>query len=617
MNIMSLHINRFGKLADRDLRFQNGINLITGENESGKSTLHAFIGAMLLGPEKVSENGQASDSHDSIEKYRPWEEGTFGGVLELENDGKRYSVSRYFDREVRSCLLTNETDAVDIHEADTTMEKLTHGMTGPLFRNTLSVAQLSAGTGKELANELRAHIVNLQTTGTATLSTTKAISGLMTQRRYLMASYSKDAREEAKELTLRIDSMEQDLANEVPQSHLSRLENDKNAQERKLLRMEKARAQLESELAEKERLLKEHQISSPQDVDQLRGTTNSLAEEYRAYSEKHRHPILGWRKALNLLFLTLLIAVVLFCGYAVWIGYIRNAFAESYPFMGAGVLAMILIIILTARLLRAKDHKQVCEDLSDLYADYVGEPPKYILPEHIDRILCELGNYLDRFGEIDTIQQELQAQAKSIDYCRQELDVLTAGLEASQQESRILEQKEEALWALQSRMEMLEPALSHNAYIEEEAAAIDLAIRTMQALSAEVYDSFGHFLQETSSQLIRSITDGFYSGIFIDDDFSIFLEQDDRRIPLGRVSGGTIDQVYLAVRLACIEFLWPDEAMPLFLDETFALYDDNRLSVTLKWLSENYPGQIFLFTCHGREASILNNQNLPFRQIQL
>ena len=52
MKILSLHIDGFGKLNDRDLSFKDGLNVVYGRNEAGKSTLHTFIRGMLFGIER-------------------------------------------------------------------------------------------------------------------------------------------------------------------------------------------------------------------------------------------------------------------------------------------------------------------------------------------------------------------------------------------------------------------------------------------------------------------------------------------------------------------------------------------------------------------------------------
>lgn len=57
MKIENLKINGFGKLEDKEIEFSNGINIIQGNNESGKSTLLKFITSMFYGTSK-NKNGK-------------------------------------------------------------------------------------------------------------------------------------------------------------------------------------------------------------------------------------------------------------------------------------------------------------------------------------------------------------------------------------------------------------------------------------------------------------------------------------------------------------------------------------------------------------------------------
>ena len=69
MKILSLHIDGFGKLNDLDLSFEDGLNVLYGKNEAGKSTLHTFIRGMLFGIER--QRGRAS-KNDTYSRFEPW-----------------------------------------------------------------------------------------------------------------------------------------------------------------------------------------------------------------------------------------------------------------------------------------------------------------------------------------------------------------------------------------------------------------------------------------------------------------------------------------------------------------------------------------------------------------
>ena len=68
---------------------------------------------------------------------------------------------------------------------------------------------------------------------------------------------------------------------------------------------------------------------------------------------------------------------------------------------------------------------------------------------------------------------------------------------------------------------------------------------------------------------------------------------------------GTIDQLYLSLRLSMVEELSEDK-VPILLDEAFAFYDNSRLENILKYLNDNYKNrQIIIFSCTDREKNIL------------
>ena len=56
-----------------------------------------------------------------------------------------------------------------------------------------------------------------------------------------------------------------------------------------------------------------------------------------------------------------------------------------------------------------------------------------------------------------------------------------------------------------------------------------------------------------------------------------------------------------------------NEKLPIFLDETFAFYDDERLKNILLYLNKKFfDRQIIIFTCTNREKNILDYEKIEY-----
>ena len=107
MKLLELHIDGFGKFHDQTFVFHDGINVIYGKNEAGKSTLHTFIRSMLFGIERG--RGRAA-KNDLYSRFEPWENsGTYEGWLRQESGGTDYSLKQKFRKDNKNFRLINET----------------------------------------------------------------------------------------------------------------------------------------------------------------------------------------------------------------------------------------------------------------------------------------------------------------------------------------------------------------------------------------------------------------------------------------------------------------------------------------------------------------------------
>ena len=93
MKLLRLHVENFGKLQNFDYSFDKGLNVLLEENGWGKSTLAAFIKAMLYGMPASSK--QSLDENER-KKYMPWQGGAYGGSLEFSTATGKYRIERFF-----------------------------------------------------------------------------------------------------------------------------------------------------------------------------------------------------------------------------------------------------------------------------------------------------------------------------------------------------------------------------------------------------------------------------------------------------------------------------------------------------------------------------------------
>ncbi len=103
MKLISCHIDNFGTFHDFDMDFDERLNVVVQDNGWGKSTLAAFIRAMLYG----YDNKRSRDlTVNERKRYLPWQGGKYGGSLTFEKGGRRYTVSRTFGETARGDKMT-------------------------------------------------------------------------------------------------------------------------------------------------------------------------------------------------------------------------------------------------------------------------------------------------------------------------------------------------------------------------------------------------------------------------------------------------------------------------------------------------------------------------------
>lgn len=212
MRILELQLKHFGKFTQKQITFQEGINVICGENEMGKTTMHSFIRAMLFGIQKG--RGRAAKK-DEYSLRQPWENGSYyEGVLRLESGGKIFRLERNFYKREESASLICETDGEELSLEDGDLDVLLEGMSQEAFVNTVFIRQEGGMTDQGLAAELRNFMNNLQNTGDGQIHVNQALASLEKRQKELEAERKRQlagSTKQLQEIQMRLDYATQEL----------------------------------------------------------------------------------------------------------------------------------------------------------------------------------------------------------------------------------------------------------------------------------------------------------------------------------------------------------------------------------------------------------------------
>lgn len=150
--------------------------------------------------------------------------------------------------------------------------------------------------------------------------------------------------------------------------------------------------------------------------------------------------------------------------------------------------------------------------------------------------------------------------------------------------------------------------LSTKSALEAAHASLSTALEVLTEASIEIQRDFGPELNSRMSKIIERITGDRYLDLRADDKLNLnTINPDTSDVTAGLLlSGGTIDQIYLCLRIAAADMMTHGkENIPLFMDEIFAQYDDIRSGYALEYLNEAASSrQVVIFTCKRREIDI-------------
>ena len=144
--------------------------------------------------------------------------------------------------------------------------------------------------------------------------------------------------------------------------------------------------------------------------------------------------------------------------------------------------------------------------------------------------------------------------------------------------------------------------------LEEEYDALEIALTALGKANEHLQSRFSPQLTELAADYLSRLTDGAYTTLVLEHDLgaSLYAPNNPASRDAAYFSGGTKDQLYLAVRLAVSQMLCP--GTPLILDDALVRFDDSRLKAALQVLQQEAESrQVLLFTCQSRESDVLGS----------
>lgn len=633
MIIKEIQLTNFGKFNHKNVSLEPGLNIIYGENEAGKTTLHTFIRGMLFGIEK--QRGKAS-GRDVYSKYEPWENpSNYQGIMRIENDGINYRIERNFNREHRLFRVINEDEGIELTEEQ--IEELFAGLDESCYYNTISISQLGSVTDKELEVILKNYAANLGATKSMEIDIKEAFSDLDIQKKKIITE-NKIGEEDIIKKSVKLTTEQLEIIEREQHKIISSIEQKKEnvnhllEKKKELSALDKKRLEELAKQNERKDKLYQDAISYTNEVEkysnQLEQIKNHKKELESSLLEKgidsHETMEALMDKIMNKsnMPVTFVILALAFVGAAIGfvVGNLQFITIKEYymrPAICMGIAFIFFVLAIIRYCFKKKHKKRKFEVLKELRLTSDKLEAAKHEEIYVRRQLETKQEALNQTQEI--IKQEENAQVSSDDYSDEirEIEAQERSLNDGVSKAQFaLEQKKENEIELEKRIEELKRRLENIKKAKEEIHAIEEAKRNIEEIANEIRSSFGKRLNKQASYYMSKITNGKYDNITIDERLNITINNKKSLIPSSRLSKGTIEQVYMALRLAAADIIFEKDKKPILLDDAFVMYDNKRMGNTLKFMAESME-QVVLFSCHTREKVMADKLNLEYNFIKL
>lgn len=699
MKIKNIKVNAYGNIENKDINLEEGINIIHGANESGKSTLLNYIISIFYGISRNKDGKALSD----YEKYKPWNSNEFSGRIsyKLEN-GEKYEIFRDFNKKNPKIYNDKLEDISDRFETDKKdgskffIEQM--GIDKQMYLSTVVSTQEEVRLNEKNQNMLIQKIANLAGTGEDNVSYKKALIKLQEKIRdeigtnktsqkpiniiekeiveinnkivetekYRNRKYEIDAEKEQILSELKELEQQKQILQELQNSMKSeeetknRLEIREKNRKDNIAKINELTNQKNTINAESERVqsaknhLQDIIKGHKENIEKLNSEIEKIANEKEETQEKEK-------PSISFIVITVVLAIALICSIILIKNYIVSGI------LGVAIIANIVFYVINKnkqKVNKAKLREKINQEKQ--YKREKLENQKQQIIANVNTTEKELEKQEEEEKQVNSELSMLKGQIilleKNNEKITEEIEQDNKAIkeESNKNKQQIIEKYkdknindllyindyqnyiskiEETINNNRIRIKGLEieyntivPQLDEMVVLEEKREAdkeklaelrekesiINIAIENLMDAYEEMKTTITPKFTKNLSESIQKISSNKYNKVTINDENGMIIENNrGEYVEAIKLSTGTIDQLYLALRLSMIDEL-SKENLPIILDESFAYSDNNRLKNMLQYLTSDLNNhQTIIFTCTDREQKMLEAMNIPYNVVEL
>lgn len=699
MKIKNIKVNAYGNIENKDINLEEGINIIHGANESGKSTLLNYIISIFYGISRNKDGKALSD----YEKYKPWNSNEFSGRIsyKLEN-GEKYEIFRDFNKKNPKIYNDKLEDISDRFETDKKdgskffIEQT--GIDKQMYLSTVVSTQEEVRLDEKNQNMLIQKIANLAGTGEDNVSYKKALIKLQEKIRDEIGTNKTSQKpiniieKEIVEINNKIVETEKyrnrkyeiDVEKEQILSELKELEQQKQILQ-ELQNSMKSEEETKNRLEIREKNRKDN-IAKINELTNQKNTINAESERVQSAKNHLQDIIKGHKENIeklnseiekianekeetqekekpSILFIviTVVLAIALICSIILIKNYIVSGI------LGVAIIANIVFYVINKnkqKVNKAKLREKINQEKQ--YKREKLENQKQQIIANVNTTEKELEKQEEEEKQVNSELSMLKGQIilleKNNEKITEEIEQDNKAIkeESNKNKQQIIEKYkdknindllyindyqnciskiEETINNNRIRIKGLEieyntivPQLDEMVVLEEKREAdkeklaelrekesiINIAIENLMDAYEEMKTTITPKFTKNLSESIQKISSNKYNKVTINDENGMIIENNrGEYVEAIKLSTGTIDQLYLALRLSMIDEL-SKENLPIILDESFAYSDNNRLKNMLQYLTSDLNNhQTIIFTCTDREQKMLEAMNIPYNVVEL